>query len=184
MKTIARFMFLAGALFVAACASTSGVVNGPSSGWNLQDVSVRFGPEVSRTADGDTFSDNFVWNGLEDGNKKRQVIALFKNAMREVGDGTLMGAQPVNMAVQVNYFHALTDYSRVWCCGEHRIYADLTVTDASSGDVLMAGENVYLGRLALGGVPGLIANAAGRDQYTRVKEGIVKRTREWLAGER
>ena len=184
MKTMVRFLFLAGALLVSACASTSGPVNDTVSNWNLQDVNVRFGPDVSRTADGDTFSDNFVWNGLGEGNRKKQVIALFDGAMRQVGDSTMTGSRAVNMSVQVNYFHALTYFSRFWCCGEHNIRADLTVTDAGSGDVLMSTENVYLGRLALGGVPGLVAEAAGRDQYVRVKEGIVKRTREWLAGER
>ncbi|MEM1299950.1 MAG: DUF6778 family protein [Pseudomonadota bacterium] len=184
MKKLARFLALAGTLFVAACASTSGPVNDTVSGWNLTDVSVRFGPNIERTADGNTFSQNFVWNGLEEGNRKKQVIALFKTAMAEMSETAMTGPQPVKMAVRVNYFHALTEFSRVWCCGEHRIYADLTVTDAESGNVLMQGENVYLGRLALGGVPGLVANAAGRDQYVRVKEGIVKRTREWLAGER
>lgn len=184
MKKIARLLVLAGTLVVAACASTTGQVNSTVSGWNLTDVSVRFGPNIERTADGNTYQQNFVWNGLEDGNRKKQVIALFKNAMAEMSETAMTGPQDVKMSVQVNYFHALTNYSRIWCCGEHRIYADLAVTDAASGNVLMQGENVYLGRLALGGVPGLIANAAGRDQYVRVKEGIVKRTREWLAGER
>lgn len=184
MRIITKIALLCGLLVVAACTGTTGPVNPTVSGWKLNDVSVRFGPEVSRTADGNTFSDNFVWNGLADGNRKKQVIALFKNAMRELGDEAMTGPRAVDMAVQVNYFHALTKYSRVWCCGEHNIRADLTVTDADSGEVLMAGENVYLGRLALGGVPGLVAVAAGRDQYVRVKEGIQKRTREWLAGER
>ncbi|MFK7945658.1 MAG: DUF6778 family protein [Paracoccaceae bacterium] len=176
-----RFLFLAGALFVAAC-SSSDTAQSVASGWNLQDVNVRFGPNIERTADGNTFSENFVWNGLNGGNRKRQVIALFKNAMREVGNDTMVGPRPVTMDVQVNYFHALTDYSRLWCCGVHRIKADLTVKDASSGEVLVSGQDVSLGRLALGGVPGLVANTFGRDQYVRIKEGIAKRTRAWLNG--
>ena len=182
MNAITRILCLAGALMLAACASTTVPSGAMSEGWNLQDTSVRFGPEISRTDDGENFSSNFVWNAYNAGNKKRQVVALFKNAMRELADENMTGARPVNMNVQVNYFHALTDYSRVWCCGEHRIYADLAVTDASTGEVLAEGENVYLGRLALGGMPGLIAEAAGRDQWVRVKEGIVKRTAEWLGG--
>lgn len=180
MTAMFRFLCLAGVLMLAACASTTPPINAPATSWNLPDVSVRFGPEVSRTADGNTFSDNFVWNGLHDGNKKRQVIEMFKNAMRELAMDSMNGPRAVNMNVQVNYFHALTDFSRLWCCGEHRIYADLAVTDAESGEVLVEGENVYLGRVALGGIPGLVAEAAGRDQYTRVKEGIVKRTGAWL----
>lgn len=183
MQTIARFLVLAGALMLAACSSSPKVEN-PAGAWNLNEVNVRFGPGIERTADGDTFSENFVWNGLGEGNRKRQVIAMFRNAMAEVGDTDFTGPRPVAMDVQINYFHALTNYSRLWCCGTHRIYADLTVRDAGSGEVLMAGQGVSLGRLALGGVPGLVAETFGRDQYTRITEGIARNTRRWLVGER
>ena len=184
MKRIVQCLLVAATTMLAACAGTTGPVNDTVSSWNLQDVSVKFGPDISRTADGNTFSSNFVWNGLNGGNRKKQVIALFKNAMNEVAAESMVGPRAVTMDIQVNYFHALTEYSRLWCCGEHRIYADLDIMDAASGEVLMSGDNVFLGRLALGGIPGLVANAAGRDQYVRVKEGIVKRTREWLDGRR
>ena len=180
MKTIARFLVVAGALMVAACSSSEPAQNVAAS-WNLTDVNVSFGPEIERTADGNTFNENFVWNGLGEGNRKKQVIAMFKNAMEEVGQTTFTGPQAVTMDVQVNYFHALTEYSRIWCCGAHRIFADLTVKDAASGQVLAAEENVRLGRVALGGIPGLVAVAFGRDQYTRIVEGIARNTRRWLA---
>lgn len=181
MRIITRIALLLGVLAVAACAGTSGQDSPTTSNWKLEDVSVRFGPEISRTADGNTFSDNFVWNGLNEGNRKKQVVALFKLAMNDVGEQAMTGARPVKMSVQVNYFHALTQYSRLWCCGAHRIFADLTVTDAESGEVLASGENLRLGRVALGGIPGLVAEAAGRDQWTRVREGIADNTLEWLA---
>lgn len=181
MRVTTKIALLFGLLMAAACTNTTGPVSSTVSGWQLNDVSVGFGPEISRTADGNTFSDNFVWNGLNEGNRKKQVVALFRQSMKEVGDEAMTGARPVDVAVQVNYFHALTDYSRLWCCGAHRIFADITVTDAGSGEVLAAGENLRLGRVALGGIPGLVANAAGRDQWVRVKEGIVDETRDWLA---
>ena len=180
MKTMVRFLVLAGALMVAAC-SSSGPAQNVASAWNLTDVNVTYGPAIERTADGNTFNESFVWNGLGEGNRKKQVIAMFKNAMAEVGQTSFTGPRPVTMDVQVNYFHALTNYSRIWCCGVHRIRADLTIKDAGSGQVLAAGENVALGRLALGGVPGLVAVAFGRDQYVRIKEGIARNTRRWLA---
>lgn len=180
MKAITRIMCLAGALMLAACASTTVPPGAPSEGWTLNETNVTFGPEISREDTGAEFESNFVWNASEAGNKRQEVIALFKGAMRELADENMRGTRQVNMDVQVNYFHALTRLSRLFCCGEHRILADLSVTDAETGEVLKQGDNVYLGRLALGGIPALVAVAAGRDQYVRVREGIVKRTAEWL----
>lgn len=186
MRIFTKLALALGLLAMAACTNTTGPVSPTVSGWQLNDVSVRFGPEISRTADGQTFSSNFVWNGrgYDDGggNRKKLVVALFKQAMQEVGTEAMTGTRPVNMAVQVNYFHALTFHSRLWCCGAHRIFADLTVTDAGSGEVLAEGKNLRLGRIALGGIPAAVAEAAGRDQWVRVKEGIADNTREWLSG--
>ena len=182
MTAFIRFFAVAAMLLVAACGTGKGPVSATASGWNLQDVSVRFGPDISRTASGQEFSSNFVWEGYNEGNRKRQVVGMFKRAMNEVGAEAMQGSQPVKMKVQVNYFHALTDFSRLWCCGEHRIRANLTVEDAATGNVLASVEDLYMGRIALGGIPGLVAVAAGRDQDVRIHEALVNSTREWLSG--
>ncbi len=148
---VTRIAILMGVLTVAACAGRTDPVSAPVAGWKLEDVSVRYGPDISRTATGNAFNSNFVWNGDGDGNRKKQVLSMFRIAMADVGRTTFTGSQPVKMDVRINYFHALTDWSRWFCCGEHRIFADIEITDAASGDVLVSGENVSLGRLALGG---------------------------------
>ena len=182
MTVFTRFFAIAAMLLLAAYGTGKGPVSATASNWNLQDVSVRFGPEVSRTASGKDFSSNFVWEGMGDGNRKRMVAGMFRNAMNEVAAETMQGSQPVNMKIQINYFHALTNFSRLWCCGEHRIFADIAVEDAASGATLASVENLSMGTLALGGIPGLVAVAAGRDQEVRIHEALVNRTREWLAG--
>lgn len=182
MAGITRLFMVAAMLMLAACGTGTGPVGPTASGWNLQDVSVRFGPDISRTAAGDEYSSNFVWEGFNDGNRKKQVVGIFKRAMNEVGAEAMQGAQPVKMKVRVNYFHALTDFSRLWCCGAHRIFADISVEDAVSGNVLASVENLAMGRVALGGIPGLVAVAAGRDQDVRIHEGLVNSTRAWLSG--
>lgn len=182
MQFLTKLVLATGLMVLAACASTNGPVNDRVSGWALEDVSVRFGPEISRTATGQQFNSNFVWEGDGPGNRKRLVLSMFNSAMAKIGAEAMTGPKPVTMTVQINKFHALTDFSRLFCCGEHNIRADLKVEDAASGEVIAEGKNVYLGRVALGGVPGLVAVAAGRDQRVRIEEGIVDRTREWLAG--
>lgn len=181
MSTFSRIVAVAGMLLLAACGVPGGPINSKVSAWTLEGASVRFGPDIARTASGDEFGSNFVWNGYTGGNRKKQVIGMFQTAIDEVAREAMTGPQPVKMNVQINYFHALTDFWRLWCCGEHRIYADLAVVDSVSGTEIMRGENVYLGRLALGGIPGLIAVAAGRDQDVRIQEGIAKGIRRWLA---
>ncbi len=183
MSYLARIAAVFGLVVLAACASAPAPVGANVAAWSLDGVAVRFGPDVARTASGTEFGSNFVWDGLNGGNRKKQVVAMFRNAAAEVGRAAMTGSQPVRMNITVNYFHALTDSARLWCCGEHRILADLQVVDAGSGAVLASGENVYLGRVALGGVPGLIAEAAGRDQATRVREGIANGIRAWLTGQ-
>ena len=182
MTIFTRIAVVAGMLVLAACGTGTGPVSATASQWNLQETSVRFGPDIGRTATGLDYDSNFVWNAYSEGPRKKQVVALFKMAMAEVGQEAMNGSTPVKMNVTVTYFHALTDFSRLWCCGEHRIYADLAVVDAGTGAVLAEGKNLYLGRFALGGIPGLFAVAAGRDQEVRVREGIVNATRDWLSG--
>ncbi len=181
MRTIRFLIVIFGLIGLAACGTPTGPVSNNVSGWSLQDVNVTFGPDISRTASGTEFSSNFVWQGDGDGNRKKLVIAMFQEAMENIGQEAMTGSRPVAMNVQINKFHALKNWSRLFCCGEHNIRADLSVTDAASGQVLAESKDVYLGRIALGGVPGLVAVAVGRDQRVRIREAIIKRTRAWLA---
>lgn len=184
MSYLTKIAVVLGLLVVSACSSATGPVAPTVSGWQLQDVSVRFGPDISRTADGQSYSSNFLWNGFGfgdgAGNRKKQVAALFRVAMEEVGAEAMTGSQAVNMNVQVNYFHASTYTSRLFCCGSNKIYADVEVVDAATGASLAKGENLALGRVALGGLPAVVAQMAGNDQWVRIKNGIIRGTRDWL----
>ena len=182
MSVIARVGAICCLMILAACAGgqVAAPPAGQASGWTITDSSVRFGPDIGRTESGVNFNSNFVWDGYTGGNRKKQVVALFENAIDDVA-ATMSGPRDVKLNVVVTRFHALTNDSRVWCCGEHNIVADLEVVDARSGDVLASGQDVYLGRVALGGIPGLVATAAGRDQIVRVREGIARGVRDWLS---
>lgn len=182
MSFFARAFAVASLVAVAACSGTPTTPStGVAGGWTFTDSSVRFGQPIERTASGVNYDDNFVFDGYTGGNRKRQVVGLFKAA---IGDATanLGGPRNVKMNVMVRRFHALTPGAQTWCCGEHNIVADLEVLDADTGDVLASGEGIYLGRVALGGIPGLVATAAGRDQVVRVREGIAIGIADWLAG--
>ena len=183
MPIVSRLAGILGLAMLAACASAPSAppASGIAGGWTIADSSVRFGPEIERTASGTDYNSTFVWDGYNGGNRKRQVVGLFRSAISDVSAG-MPGSREVTMNVVVRRFHALTPDMQTWCCGEHNIVADLEVVDPGSGEVLASGQGIYLGRTALGGIPGLVATAAGRDQVVRVREGIAKGISRWLAG--
>ena len=181
MTFIARLTAVCSLLVLAACASAPTAPTGAAAAWKIDGETVRFGEGISPTATGTEYNSNFVWDGYDGGNRKRQVIGLFRTAIGDVA-ARMGGSQPVQLNVVITTFHALTSPGHTWCCGEHNIVADLEVVDAASGSVLATQQGVYLGRVALGGIPGLVANAAGRDEIVRVREGIANGISNWLAG--
>lgn len=183
MTAVSRLLIVAMLFALAACGTGKGPVSDTAGAWRLQEVSVGFGPGIPPDATGDDFDSNFVWNGYGGATDRQQQVAdLFRRAMLDAGADAMQGSRPVNMRVTVNRFHALTNASRLVCCGEHSIYADLVIEDAASGAELASADNLYMGRVALGGIPGLVAVAAGRDQAVRIHEGLVNNVRAWLAG--
>ncbi|MEM7423109.1 MAG: DUF6778 family protein [Pseudomonadota bacterium] len=175
-------VFMASALcLLAACASSPEPAGSSrAGGWQLDDVSVRFGPTISRTASGQDYGSNFVWNGFGGGNRKKQVLGIVRSGVREGADGVMTGQQPVDLRVQINVFHALTEFGRTWCCGFHDVDVDLAVVDKATGSVLESQENVQLGTYAYGGFSAAIAEAAGLDQATRIRASIVEKVDAWL----
>ncbi len=182
MTVVPKILLVAMLLALAACGTGKGPVSQAASDWNLSEVSVEFGPDIPPDATGDDFDSNFVWTGSDSRDRQQQVLDLFRRAMREVGSETMRGTRKVNLLVTVNRFHTLTETSRLFCCGDHNIHADLAIVDAASGAELASADNLYMGRVALGGIPGLVAVAVGRDQTVRILEALVYRTRAWLAG--
>ena len=183
MSIVARLFAICSLAVLASCgaASNSAPGTGAAAAWKIADSQIRFGPDISPTATGTDYNSNFVWDGYSGGNRKRQVVGLFRTAIADVA-GAQSGSQPVKLNVVVTKFHAITGPAQTWCCGKHNIVADLEVVDPESGTVLAAQPGVYLGTVALGGIPGIIANAAGNDQITRVRKAIAKGIAGWMGG--
>lgn len=181
MRFLARLCVILSALALAGCASGAGPVGPAVAEWRLAEVNVGFGPAIGRTATGDEFASNFLWAGSGEGNRKRQVVQLFRDAAAEVGREAMTGGRPVELDVEVTYFHGMPEWARYVCCGYENIRANLTVTDAGTGDLLARGEEIFLGRVGLGGVPKAIAELRGRSERVLVQEAIVDGMRDWLA---
>lgn len=167
-------------LALAGCGAGTGPVSPAVSDMRLEAVEIGFGPDISRTATGEEFASNFLWAGSGEGNRKRQVIGLFREAAEIVAREAFTGSRPVALEVEVTYFHGIPEWARYVCCGYHNIRANLTLIDPATGTVLARGEDVSLGRVGLGGVPKAVAELAGRSERDLVRDGIVDGIRGWL----
>ena len=180
MKHLAGLCLFVCAVALSACAAGTGPVSPAVSAMRLADVDVTFGPDIARTASGEEFASNFLWAGSGEGNRKRQVVEIFREAAAIVGREAFTGARPVGLDVEVTYFHGMPEWARYICCGMENIRADLTLTDTGTGEVLARGEDVFLGRVGLGGVPKAVAELAGRSERELVRDAIVNGIRGWL----
>lgn len=181
MTLISRLCLLLCAFALAACTAGTGPVSPTVSEWQLADVNVTFGPQIARTATGEEFASNFLWAGSGEGNRKRQVVRIFRDAGQIVGREAMTGSRPVEMDVEVTYFHGMPEWARYMCCGYENIQANLAVRDAATGAVLAQGENISMSRVGLGGVPKAIAELSGRSERDLVLDAIVNGMRGWLA---
>lgn len=184
MAWIARLLATAALLAMSACSGGSGSsdLGGRASAWKLENVSVRYGPTISRTASGQEYDSNFVWNGYGGGNRKRQVIGIVKQGVSAGANKVMQGGQPVDIRVQINVFHALTDFGRAWCCGLHTVDVDLEVVDKATGRVLESEKGVDMTTIAYGGFVAAAVESAGYDQGTRIIHAIENGTHNWLRG--
>jgi hypothetical protein len=92
------------------------------------------------------------------------------------GASTLPGTRPVNVQATVTQFHALSDYARVRLAfdGVHNIQFILQVTDAETGEVLVAPQAVKATLPALSGQESIDALAIGQTQQVRITDHIAE----------
>lgn len=139
-----------------------------------------FRPQIGRTAAGEEFASSFLWAGSGEGNRKRQVIKLFREAGAIVGEETMTGSLPVEMEVEVTYFHGMQQWARYVCCGYHNIRANLAIVAPETGEALARDEDISMSRIGLGGVPKAIAEMRGLSERDLLMEVIVDGMRDWL----
>ncbi|SLN19145.1 DUF6778 family protein [Pseudooctadecabacter jejudonensis] len=110
---------------------------------------------------------DIVWRGDPLGNRAEQISAIFQTAIRQAG-GSMTGARPVTVDVDLVRFHSLTERTRYSVGGVHSIKFDLTVRDALTGNVIEPTRRIDGDFAALGGYAALAADNAGQTQKVRI----------------
>lgn len=156
---------------------------GDVQSWRLKglEVSVPTTLDVSTNPNVQFPKERIVWWGDEDGDRRAQVDDIMTRAVA-TGFSTLKGNRPVNVAVKVNLFHAVTPRARngalfAW----HDVSYSIDVIDAATGTVLASEFKIDADLEALRGDEAREAVDRGQTQRVRIANRVAQVTRDWLA---
>lgn len=121
---------------------------------------------------------DIVWRGEPRGDRYTQVEAIWREAADRATAGMGAGV-PVVVTVEVTRFHALTEKTRYSVGGTHSLHFLLTVTNASTGEVIDGPRRVVADVKAAGGQKAIDEEARGLTQ----RVVIVNRLAEVLGRE-
>lgn len=110
---------------------------------------------------------DIVWRGDAMGDRHKQVLNIFAEAMQR-GTDQLEGLQDVVVEVEVLRFHSMTEKARYTVGGVHSIKFNLTVRDAATGQVIVPTRLVNADLPGLGGQAAIAADAIGNTQKVRI----------------
>lgn len=184
----------ASALALGACVAprvsdtdfTQGVgqTAGQVATWSLGSVQVKISEQLTVTQSPSRRYPpitELVWYGDPPGDRKAQVIALMSDAVRAGAADALVGSQPVNIALNITEFHAMTPRARATelQLGVHEIMFDISVIDGS-GTVLASENGVRADLQAYSGASALQAEQLGQGQKIRIQSRVAQVIRAWL----
>lgn len=127
---------------------------------------------------------DIVWRGEPRGDRYAQVEAIFKDAADRATAGMGSGV-PVVVTLEVTRFHALTEKTRYSIGGTHSLHFLLTVTNASTGEVIDGPRRVVADVKAAGGQKAIDEEARGLTQRVVIVNrltGVLQRELAPMAG--
>lgn len=122
---------------------------------------------------------DIVWREDPIGNRHEQVKVIVENAMRQ-GVEPLDGPIEVNITVQIERFHALSEKARYTTGGIHALTFLLGVYDAETGELLTPVRRVVADLDAFGGKEAMIAESNGLTQKVRITNHLAEVIRQEL----
>lgn len=123
---------------------------------------------------------DIVWRGDPMGDRYAQVQAIFQTAMAK-GSATLNGPVKVDIDIQVQRFHALTEKARYTTGGVHAITFDLAIKDPKTGELLVPIRTIKADLDGFGGTMALQAEARGLTQKVRITDHLANVIRQELS---
>lgn len=114
---------------------------------------------------------DIVWRGDSYGDRYQQVANIVRDAS-VLGASQLRGPRLVNLNIEVQRFHSLTERTRYSFGGTHSIHFVLTVSDAETGEVIDGPRNVDASLDAWGGARAIRAEREGYTQKVRITNHV------------
>jgi len=110
---------------------------------------------------------DIVWREDPIGDRHAQVRSIVEAAMRR-GAQDIRGDTPVNLEVEVERFHALTERARYTIGGVHAITFTMQLSDPASGQLVQEPKRVFADLEAFGGLQAIRAENQGITQKVRI----------------
>ncbi len=150
-------------------------------GWNVVGVSVNVPDELTTTEENSyTPNADIVWHGEPRGDRRAQVAAILRDGIAR-GSRDLNGAQNVKLNVQLQEFHAVTPIARERApSAVHNISYIIQVTDARTGQIISAPEQIRADLEAYTGLRAVEATFNGQTQKVRITDHLERVTEGWL----
>ncbi|MFW2587050.1 DUF6778 family protein [Sagittula sp. SSi028] len=123
---------------------------------------------------------DIVWRGDAHGNRKQQIAAIFQNSLSKARGGAT-GGTDVKAIVTLEKFHSLTEKTRYTIGGWHEIRFNISLVDATTGEVLVANRVVRADLNGLGGRRAIEAERQGLTQKVRIQAHLDRVIRAELA---
>jgi hypothetical protein len=141
--------------------------------WGFAELVVSV-PRTLSVSEAHTFKPraDIVWREDPMGDRYQQVEGIMRGAL-EPAFATLQGDVPVQIAVEVARFHALTERARYTTGGQHEIEFVYVVRHAETGALLAGPETVDLTFRGYGGRRAVEAKQQGITQRSRISEQLV-----------
>ncbi|MFY0618813.1 DUF6778 family protein [Shimia sp.] len=179
-------------LGVSACASVDtptrnapynalpAAISAPAPSYEMVGFEVSV-PRTLRASEANMFypGGDIVWRGEGYGDRHQQVKAILEESVR-LGAGPLNGTTPVEVKIEVQRFHALTEKTRYTVGGIHSLAFTMTITDPQSGVVLRGPKPIHANLVGYGGQKAVAAEARGLTQKYRITQHLARVIREEL----
>lgn len=149
----------------------------------IKDVRITV-PQTLRVSEANVYYPiaDIVWRGEPIGNRHKQVSAIFAEAAAAASSHLTNGPEVI-VELEVTRFHCVTEKTRYTVGGTHSLHFNLTVRDASSGQVLDGPRAIVADVKAAGGAQAVAEEQMGRTQRVVVVESLAGALRRALSVE-
>ncbi len=140
----------------------------------IADYSVRV-PRSLRVSEANRYypGGDIVWRGEPLGDRHQQVADILKDGIEKLRGGAATG-RAVTVDIEVKRFHALTEKARYTIGGVHAITFDLTVRDATTGQVMVPTKTIRADLEGFGGARAIAAERNGITQKYRITNHLAR----------